>query len=229
MTETKTASPVTSIAALRELLVESRKELLEIKPKPLSRVADRKLAIKTQLENFELDGLKAKLTGYIDLITTFQGDEVILNEHFAELVMAQKLATRDIKELVDVVEKAIKTVVFDSMNAKNAEDPKIEDPVNVNAKIPVPSMALEFSREGAGVDVVANVPALKKVLEGAGISWTSVFNTETQVVYTLNEDALWNAIKDDVDLKEEVFGVIEEVPKGARLNVRPITVDPDEI
>lgn len=223
---------VMSISQLREQLATSRKEVMEIKPQPLTRVADRKVEIERKLKTFDLEDLRRRVGDeYIDLITTFIGDEVILNEKFAEIVMRQALATKGLKELSEVVwEKMIKPVVFDSMNATNAEDPDIEDPVNINSKIQVAAMAMEFSREATGVDIVANIPALKKVLAEAGIDWTSVFNAERQVVYTLNTDTLWDKIKDNSDLREKVLGVLEEKPKGGRLNLRSVTaVEEDAI
>jgi hypothetical protein len=111
------------------------------------------------------------------------------------------------------------------MNATNAEDPKIDDPVNINSKLPVPSLGMEFSREGAGVNHHVDDEELKKVLAKAGIDWKSVYNAEpipATVVYSLNTEALWGVIKNDVDLKEEVSGLITEEPKRARLNIRHI-------
>lgn len=227
MTKTKStdATPVLSpIAALRQQLEASRKQVMKIQPQPLTRVADRKAEIERQLREFDLDGLR-ELVGdeYINLITTFIGDETILNEKFAEIVMRQALATKQLSELSAVVwEKMIKPVVFDSMSATLAEDPDVEDPVHTNAKIKVAAMMMEFSREATGVDVSANIPALKKLLEKAGINWESVFNVEVKRVYTLNTDALWDVIKDSGTLQDEVLTVIVETPKAGRLNMRPL-------
>jgi hypothetical protein len=214
---------LTGVALLRHQLQQSRKTVMKIVKQPLSRKADRQADIRKKLATFDgIADLQEEFSNYIAVISTNLGDDVVLNENFAQIAMRMALATQHIEEVAEVAKRTLKGIVFDHMNAVNAENPDIEDPVNVNAKLPVPAMGMEFSREGAGVNYTANVPALKKVLAEAGIDWTSVFNAEHKVVYTLNTDALWTVIKDNDTLQDEVREIIEETPKSARLNLRPM-------
>jgi hypothetical protein len=224
VTTENTPAPI-NLAQLRAQLSAARKEFV---PAKRSTVADRKAEIRKALGTGgdTLEEFRKAMTDYIDLVMTYIGDEVELNEHHAHTVMRQKLATNRLEEFLDVVDEGIKKVVFDSMNATNAEDPKVDDPVNVNSKLPVPSLGMEFSREGAGVSHQVDDEELQEVLTNAGIDWKSVYNSTpipATVMYTLNTAALWAAIKDNADLKQEVGGLITEVPKKARLNTRNIS------
>jgi len=227
MTAVKEA-PLTGVALLRHNLQQSRKTVMKIVKQPLSRRADRQAEIREKLETFNgIADLREEFAEYIDIITTNLGDEVILNENFAEIAMRGALATQHIQEVAEVVHKTLKGIVFDHMNAVNAEDPDIEDPININAKLKVPAMMMEFSREAAGVNFTAKMSEMKKVLAKAGINWEKVYIAKPKVEYTLNDDALWDLIKDNETLQDEVLAIIEETPKSARLNLRPMK--PEEV
>jgi hypothetical protein len=176
------------------------------------------------MEDFDVPTLKKvkdELAGYVDLITMSLGDDLVLTEEYANVLMRQAIATRNLKDLQEIVQAQVKRVAFDHFNASFAEQ-GYEDPENMNGHLEVPELGMVLSREATGYsEPVIDETKLKKAL---GKDWEKVYTLEVipeQRVYSLNEEALWNLVKDKPALLEKIRdSLIPGQPKSGRLNLR---------
>jgi hypothetical protein len=201
-----------------------KKELAKI---PRTTVASRRTQLKDDLEQLKesrLEEIRYEMASYIDLILTPLGDEPVLSEESAFVLVRQAIATRLLKDLFEIVHTKIKDAAFLHFNA-SLDKEGYEDPENTNAQLEVPELGMKLAREGAGrQDATIDETKLK---EGLGDLWEKVYNREIipeREVWTLNVDALWNLVQNDPTLLRVVGDSLQPGdPKSARLNLRNMT------
>lgn len=187
----------------------------------------RKKAWTESIESFDVDrliGIQEEMDQFIDLMKTLSktgSDEVVLAPQEAVDLMKEYLSNKNIAEFLEARKAMVREMVFLSIEEKLREE-GVEDPVNTNGSIEVPSLGKKFCKEGAGYkDPVLDMAKLKSEL---GSKFDKVVVKKVipeQVVEEVSEDLLVELAQNDPEvLKAIQESVVNGKPKSAKFVVR---------
>lgn len=140
-------------------LLEAIDQADNVTREPRSTIAERQEALAealaTDLTGEKLIEMQETLSNYVDLLAKaeveFDGSGADLTPTQLSYLMRRDQDTRQIKELVEVVNKGLKRIIFEAITAKvAAANPKEPFPEYVSESIEVPDLGLRFCKEGAG-------------------------------------------------------------------------------